>query len=72
MKNKLQAILPLILIALCVVWMGVGIFFTISDHQDYSASVEFRGHKYVLFHADGTNATIHDPDCPCHKNGDEL
>lgn len=69
MKNKLKAILPLILITLCIVWMGVGIFYAIKDHQDYAAKTEYRGHSYILFHADGASATTHDPDCLCHKNG---
>lgn len=69
MKKKLQAILSLILIALCIVWMGVCIFYVISDHQDYSAKVEYRGHSYILLHADGASTATHDPDCPCHRNG---
>lgn len=67
MKKKLRVITLIILLTMIVVSWGLTIFYTIRNHQDYSASVEFRGHRYVLFHADGANATTHDPDCPCHK-----
>ena len=29
---------------------------------------EYDGHKYILFTAgDFRNGSVHDPDCPCHK-----
>ena len=32
-------------------------------------TVEYRGHKYMLFDGYSDNACfVHDPDCDCHKN----
>lgn len=65
MKKKLLDIIWLLILTLAVIELSVSIFYTIRNNQDYSAKVEHRGHTYILLHADGSSAAIHDPDCQC-------
>lgn len=44
-------------------------YLVVKDDEAYSSTIEYRGHSYIYFHADGASATTHDPDCPCHKKG---
>ena len=54
-----------------LVIVGLGIYYTISNNQDYIGQTDYRGHSYVLVHANGSTSITHDPDCPCHKEGGE-
>ena len=47
----------------------VNIYYAVKDHTDYTSTFTHQGHSYVLVHANGENAVIHDPDCPCHQKG---
>ena len=64
----LAAVLIVLIIAVPVV-AGLGIYYAISNNQDYIGKTDYRGHSYVLVHANGSTGITHDPDCPCHKEG---
>ena len=72
MRRKLKEVIILITFVIVSVGWVLLIFYAIEEHQDYCATVEYRGHSYILLHSDGESATTHDPDCPCHKNNPEL
>lgn len=69
MKKRILEFLILIALALSVAWMSLAIYLVVKGDEAYSSTIEYRGHSYIYFHADGASATTHDPDCPCHKKG---
>ena len=42
-----------------------------NNNKDYICKADYRGHSYVIVHANGSTDITHDPDCPCHKEGGE-
>lgn len=69
--KHLTTILAAVVIIVGLVIVGLGIYYTISNNQDYISKTDYRGHIYVLVHANGSTGITHDPDCPCHKEGGE-
>lgn len=70
--KHLTTILAAVLIIVAFVGTGLNIYYAISNNQDYISKTDYRGHSYVLVHANGSTGITHDPDCPCHKNNPEL
>ena len=69
--KHLTTILAAVLIIVAFVGTGLNIYYAISNNQDYISKAEYRGHSYVLVHANSSTGITHDPDCPCHKNNPE-
>ena len=69
--KHLTTILAAVLIIVAFVGAVLNIYYAISNNQDYISKADYRGHSYVLVHADGSTGITHDPDCPCHKEGGE-
>ena len=67
--KHLATILSAVLVLTAFVGAGLYIYYAISNNQDYVSKVDYRGHSYVLVHANGSTGITHDPDCPCHKKG---
>lgn len=67
--KHLTAILAAVLIIVAFVGAGLNIYYAINNNKDYISKAEYRGHSYVLVHANGSTGITHDPDCPCHKEG---
>ena len=70
--KPLTTILAAVLIIVAFVGTGLNIYYAISNNQDYISKTDYRGHSYVLVHANGSTGITHDPDCPCHKDNPEL
>lgn len=70
--KHLTTILAAVLIITAFVGAGLNIYYAISNNQDYISKTDYRGHSYVLVHANGSTGITHDPDCPCHKDNPEL
>lgn len=71
--KHLTTILAAVVIIVGLVGTGLNIYYAIaiSNNQDYIGKTDYRGHSYVLVHANGSTGITHDPDCPCHKEGGE-
>lgn len=41
----------------------------LNDVDDAIVSVEYNGHKYIIYKGVRKGGIIHDPDCPCHQKG---
>ncbi len=67
--KHLTTILAVVVIIAGLVGTGLNIYYAISNNQDYISKADYRGHSYVLVHANGSTGITHDPDCPCHKEG---
>ena len=43
----------------------------LNDFDDAIVTVEYNGHKYIIYKGTQKGGIIHDPDCPCHKKEDK-
>ena len=44
---------------------------SLNDFDDAIVTVEYNGHKYIIYKGTQKGGIIHDPDCPCHKKEDK-
>lgn len=70
--KHLIAILTAVLLLVAIACAVVSIYYAVNNNKDYIGQTDYRGHSYVLVHANGSTGITHDPDCPCHKNNPEL
>ena len=70
MKHLIVIIAAVVIIA-GLVGTGLNIYYAVNNNKDYIGQTDYRGHRYVLVHANGSTGITHDPDCPCHKEGGE-
>lgn len=69
MKHLIVILAAVVIIAGLV---GTGLIcYAVNNNKDYIGQTDYRGHRYVLVHANGSTGITHDPDCPCHKEGGE-
>ena len=69
--KHLTTILAAVLIIVAFVCAGLNIYYAINNNKDYVSKTEYRGHSYVLVHANGSTGITHAPDCPCREKGGE-
>ncbi len=70
MKHLIVIIAAVVIIA-GLVGTGLNIYYAVNNNKDYIGQTDYRGHRYVLVHANGSTGITHDPDCQCHKEGGE-
>lgn len=69
--KHLTTILAAVLLLVAFVGIVLDIHYAVNNNKDYIGQTDYRGHRYVLVHANGSTGITHDPDCPCHKEGGE-
>lgn len=65
--KHLTTILAAALLLVAFVGIVLRIHYTVNNNKDYIGQTDYRGHRYVLVHANGSTGITHDPDCPCHN-----
>lgn len=43
----------------------------LNEIDDKIVTAEYRGHSYIVYKGPERGGILHDPDCPCHKEGGE-
>lgn len=69
--KHLTTIVATVLLLVAFVDIVLYIHYAVNNNKDYIGQTDYRGHRYVLVHANGSTGITHDPDCPCHKEGGE-
>lgn len=69
--KHLTTILAAVLLLAAFVGIVLDIYYAVNNNKDYIGQTDYRGHRYVLVHANGSTGITHGPNCPCLKNTDK-
>ena len=66
--KHLTTILAAVLLLVACVGIVLNSYYAVSNNKDYICNADYRGHSYVIVHANGSTDIIHDPGCPCQNS----